>query len=189
MSDFRPINLYSILYKIIVKVIANRLNGVLPNILSDSQSVFVLRHQISDNILIVYELIHFLRRKKKGKQGYMSIKLGMSKACDRVEWNYLEKVMMVMGFKPSFIWSIMSCVSSASFSMLVNDSLKGHIIPLRGLRQRDLLFPYLFLLCTEGLISLLSNSNHELHILGIQVCRGAPSINHLLFVDDNVLFL
>lgn len=92
----------------------------------------------------------------------MSIKLDMSKVYDRVQWNYLAKVMTVMSFKPSFIGLIMSCVVSASFSVLVNGSSKGHIKSTKGLRQRDLLSPYLFILYTEGLIRLLSNSNHEL---------------------------
>lgn len=72
--------------------------------------------------------------------------------------------------------------------MLVNGSPKGHIIPSRGLQQGDLLSLYLFLLCTEGLISLLSNSNYEYHVSGTKVCRGAPFINHPLFANDSVLF-
>lgn len=82
---------------------------------------------------MAYELLHLLRTKKKGKRVYMSIKLDMNKAYDCVEWNYLEKVMWVMGFKSRFIGLIMSCISSASFSVIVNSAPKGHIIPSRGL--------------------------------------------------------
>lgn len=161
MLDFCPFSLYNMLYRVIAKVIANRLKGFLPHIISESQSAFVPECQILDNILIVYELLHFLRIKRKVKQEYMLIKLNMSKTYDRVEWNYLRKV---MGFESRFIDLIMSCVSSASFSMLVNGSPKGHIIPSRGLQQGDLLSLYLFLFCTECLISLLSNSNYEYHV-------------------------
>lgn len=79
----------------------------------------------------------------------------------------------------------MKCVMSASFFILVNGIPKGHIIPSRGWRQSDPLSPYLFLLCMEGLISLLSNSTNE--IASIKVSREAPRINHLLFADDIII--
>lgn len=82
----------------------------------------------------------------------------------------------------------MNFVSSASFSILVNGSPRGHIVMSKGFRQGDPLSLYLFLLCTEGLISLLNRPDQEFQIPGIKLCRGAPSINHLLVVDDNVLF-
>lgn len=67
MSNFRPINLCNVLYKVIAKVIANRLKVVFPNLILNSQSAFVPECQILDNILIAYKLLHFLRRKKMGK--------------------------------------------------------------------------------------------------------------------------
>lgn len=85
MVDFHPINLCNVLYKLISKAIANNLKMLLPLIISESQSAFVPRRHIFDNILIAYELIHFLLRKIRGKKGFMSIKLDMSKAYNRVE--------------------------------------------------------------------------------------------------------
>lgn len=87
----------------------------------------------------------------------MSIKLDMSKAYGRVEWTYLDMIMERLGFQSQFISLIMNCVSSTSFSILVNGTPTGHILPTQGLRQRDPLSPHLFLLCTEGLVSLLEN--------------------------------
>lgn len=72
-------------YKLISKVIANRLKQVLSCIISDSQSAFVSERLIIDNEFVAYEFIHFLRQKIVGKKGYMSLKLDMSKAYDRVE--------------------------------------------------------------------------------------------------------
>ncbi|XP_042974784.1 uncharacterized protein LOC122306423 [Carya illinoinensis] len=188
VADFRPISLCNVLYKILSKVIANRLKRILPDVISDSQSAFVPGRQISDNVLIAYELLHFLRTKRKGRKGFMSLKLDMSKAYDRVEWMFLEKIMESLGFDKKLISLVMLCVRTVSFSVLVNGNPKGPIIPSRGLRQGDPLSPYLFLLCTEGLISLLKRNVGREGVDGIRICRGAPRINHLLFADDSVFF-
>lgn len=146
MSNFRSIGLCNVVYKLISKVILNRLKVFLPSIILKSQSAFVLERQIIDNILIAYKMLHFLMRKKKSKAGFMSIILDMNKAYENVKWSYLRRVMMVMGLKPRLLDLILSCVSSTSLSVLVNRSLKGrHIIPSRDLRQGDPLSPYLFL--------------------------------------------
>ncbi|XP_042944657.1 uncharacterized protein LOC122278542 [Carya illinoinensis] len=143
---------------------------------------------ITDNVLVAYEIVHFLRHKRGGKKGYMSIKLDMSKAYDRVEWDFLESIMVQMGFETSWINLIMYCVTSVSFSVMLNGVPTGCIKPTRGLRQGDPLSPYLFLLCTEGLVSMLKQAALNSMIPGIQICRGAPAINHLLFADDSVIF-
>lgn len=118
----------------------------------------------------------------------MSTKLDMSKAYDRVEWGFIRTVMIVIGFNRTFIELIMFCVSSVSFSILINGESKGSIKSTRGLRQGDHLSPYLFLLCTEDLIALLKDVGRRKQISGIQICREAPNINHLLFTDDSVVF-
>lgn len=107
---------------------------VLSKLISDSESTFVFGRQITDNVFIAYELIHYLRRIKRGKQGYMSIKLDISKTYDRVELDYLERVLATMGFHMNLINLIMQCLKSVSFSLLVNRVPKGPIIPSRGLR-------------------------------------------------------
>lgn len=96
--DYRFISLYNMHYKLISKVIANRLKLLLPQLISDSQSTFVLEKQITNIILLVYEIIHFLKKKDKGKQDFMSLKLDMNKTYDKVEWDYLECTLSVMGF-------------------------------------------------------------------------------------------
>ncbi|KAL5832113.1 hypothetical protein ACOSQ4_017467 [Xanthoceras sorbifolium] len=83
----------------------------------------------------------------------------------------------------------MHCVSSVSYSYLLNGEVRGFLKPSRGLRQGDLLSPYLFLLCAEGLSSLLSAMERERAIHVIVCGRGGPSISHLFFADNSLLFL
>lgn len=91
--DFRLISLCNVSYKLIFKVLANKLKGILLAIISPTQSTFVLARMITDNVLVAYELVHFLRRKITSKHGFMSLKLDMNKAYDRIEWTFLETVM------------------------------------------------------------------------------------------------
>lgn len=85
MTDVRPISLCNVVYKVISKVLANRLKLIIDNIIADSQSAFIHVRLISDNVMIAFEVMHYMRRKMKGKDYWMALKLDMSKAYDRVE--------------------------------------------------------------------------------------------------------
>ncbi len=146
------------IYKIIATVLANRLKKILPQIISKSQSAFVPSRLISDSILIAFETLHHLQHMKRGRHGYMALKLDMSKAYGRVEWVFLEKIMLRMGFHSKWVSMVMECVRTVSYYVLVKGDPKGFFHSSRGLRQRDPISLYLFLLCAKGLQALLASA-------------------------------
>ena len=93
-----------------------------------------------------------------------------------------------MGFPDTWIERVMSCVSTSSFSILVNGKAYDMIHPSRGIRQGDPLSPYLFLLCAKGFTTLLDQAESERRIKGVSICRGAHKVTNLMFVDDSLLF-
>ena len=154
VTNYRPISLCNVVYKIASKAITNRLKTILPSIISDTQSVFVHGRLITDNVLVAYEMMHHISQKKNGRVGDLALKLDMSKAYDRVKWIWLEKIMQKLGFDDKWCDLIMMCVTTVSYSVKINGKPKGHIVPNRGIKQGDPLSPYLFLLCAEGLSAL-----------------------------------
>lgn len=188
VGDLRPISLCNVLIKIITKVLANRMKGLLDGVIAENQSAFIPGRLISDNIMVGYEMIHYLKRKRRGKQGFMALKIDMSKAYDRIEWDFLRALLCKVGFDDWWVQLILKCVTTVRYDITHGARVKGPVIPSRGLRQGDPLSPYLFILCVEGLSALLRKYENQRFIQGIQVCRNAPRINHLLFADDSYLF-
>jgi hypothetical protein len=118
----------------------------------------------------------------------VALKLDISKAYDRIDWDYLRGIMTKMGFSTRWVSWIMMCVESVDYNVIVNDRLVGPITPSRGLRQGDPLSPYLFILCAEGLSALIRHAEARGDIHGVKICRNAPIVSHLLFADDSFLF-
>ena len=112
----------------------------------------------------------------------------MAKAYDKVEWSFLEGIMKQMGFAERWVNLIMNCVTSVSYSTIVNGKQGGNFQPTRGLRQGDPLSPYLFLICAEGLVSLMKDAVMKRRITGLAASREGPKIAHLFFADDSLFF-
>ena len=118
----------------------------------------------------------------------MAVKTDMGKAYDRIDWSFLRQVLTRLRFHETFITWLMECVSSVSYSFLINGGLQGRVQPSRGLRQGDPLSPYLFILCMEVLSGLYDNALRDGTMPGVKVGRHCPPINHLLFADDTMFF-
>jgi hypothetical protein len=187
-ADFRPIALCNVMLKVVTKTIANRIKRILNDIISPNQSAFLPGRLITDNTLIAYETFHYLKNSKSTKHGYVGIKLDMAKACDRIEWPFLEKTLTIMGFPSKLVNTIMNCVTTVSFSVLVNGIPSPSFKPHRGIRQGAPLSPYLFILCADILSSLISQLQTDNKIKGIAIATNAPRITHLFFADDSILF-
>ena len=188
LKDLRPISLVGSLYKILSKVLANRIKRVMGVIISHSQNAFVEGRQILDAVLIANEAVDsILRRKEKG----ILCKLDIEKAYDHIRWDFLLQIMERMGFGSKWISWIKWCIFTASFSVLVNGSSTGFFRSSRGLRQGDPLSPYLFVIGMEALCCMLKRVVEGNFISG---CRfsgrdgGDIVISHLLYADDTILF-
>ena len=183
MKDFRPIALCNVSYKIISKIVVNRLKIHLPNIVSENQNAL-----ISDNIMVAHEIFHSLKARKRQANSYMAVKTDITKAYDRLEWRFLQETMQYMVFREKWIRWIMTCITTVTYSVLINGAPKGFITPKRGLRQGDTLSFYLFILCDEVLSHLCTKAMSDRSLLGVKIAVQAPAVNHLLFADDSMFF-
>jgi len=105
-----------------------------------------------------------------------------------VDWSFLEKVLLKLGFQSQWVQRIMSCISSVRYTVRFNGVPPASFTPTRGLRQGDPLSPFLFLFVADGLSTLLQKKVQDRSLQELKVCRGAPGISHLLFADDTLLF-
>lgn len=176
MTDIRLNALCNILYKILAKLLANRLKTILPVIISENQSAFIPRRSITDNVLIAFEIIHYMKRKHTGQDGEVALKLDIRKAYDRVRLHYLKHIMEDMGFAAKWISWMLLCVTTVQYMVCFNGTLVGPISPGRGLRQCDPLSPYLFLLCIDDLSHSIRTAATNDNIYGCKISSTPPSI-------------
>lgn len=188
MKDMRPISLCNVVYKMVSKLLANKMKGCLHKCISEEQSTFVEGRSILDNAMIAIEIIHVLKRKTGGNKGKLELKIDISKTYDRVDWKFLRGMLGRMGFADIWIHCVIMYVTSVHYSILVYSDRVDPIRSGRGLRQGDPLSPYLFILIAEGLPSLIKIVVARGDIHGIQICRGALMVSRLPFVEDCFLF-
>ncbi|KAL9676355.1 hypothetical protein QQ045_004569 [Rhodiola kirilowii] len=170
--------------KIITKLIVQRLQPILSQVISCYQSAFVRGRIITDNLVVAHEIAHFLKSRRDDHNFFASFKVDMSKAYDRVEWPFLENLLKRMGFAPEWINRVMTCVRSVSYQIKANGGVSKVIMPSRGLRQGDPLSPYLFLFCTEWLSAKIMEAVSRKNITAE---RGeAENLQHILRLYETV---
>jgi hypothetical protein len=188
LKDFRPISLVGGMYKIIAKLLANRLKVVLGKIISPSQSAFVKGRQILDSVLITNECLD--SRLKASLPGVLC-KLDLEKVYDHVNWDFLIYLLRRCGFSEKWRKWIYFCVSSIRFSILVNGSPCGFFPSSRGIRQGDPLSPMLFVIVMEAFSRLIDKATNAGMLSGFSVGnldRAPMVVSHLLFADDTLIF-
>jgi len=117
IADFRPISLVGCMYKVLAKVLANRLRSIIGLLVSDTQSTFGHGKQILDGILVANEVVDEAKRMNKD---LLLFKVDFKKAYDSIDLNYLNDVMLSMNFPTLWRKWIIECKGTATASVLVN---------------------------------------------------------------------
>ena len=188
IKDFHPISLVGGVYKIIAKVLANRMKRVMDKIISKPQNAFVKGRQILDSVLIANECLD--SRLKSVNPGVLC-KLDMEKAYDHVNWNFLLYLLKRYGFGEKWCMWIKQCISTVRFSVLINGASCGYFGSSRGVRQGDPLSPFLFVLVMEAFNRMIGAITSRGLISGFLVgsCEQTRVVvSHLLFANDTLVF-
>ena len=188
MSHFRPISHCNVIYKVISKILVNRLKPIMDNLISPFLNAFIKGRSIFDSILIAHEIMDIFRKKKGRKNSFGALKIDMKTAYDRVRWNFLKAVLMAMNSNQNWIKWIMECVTTVQYTLLVNGSISNSFKPSKGLRQGDPFSPYLFLMHANVLSLSLKKAKHDKLINKVRVGRNGCAFTHLLFADDSLFF-
>ena len=185
LSDYRPISCCNIVYKLISKIIANRLKPILAECVSPNQAAFLKGRSLGKNVLLATELIRDYNKSSCHKSAML--KIDIRKAFDTVCWDFVIKVFEAQQFPPMFITWITECISSPRFSVAINGELAGFFEGRKGLRQGDSISPYLFIMLMEVLSKLLDKAESDGQFVLHPMC-SSPKLTHLLFADDLLVF-
>lgn len=185
-ADYRPICLTNFISKVITRLLASRLAKILPKVISPEQAGFLQGRGITEQVLLAQEMVHFLDKRTRG--GQVIIKLDMTKAFDRISWQYLQLLLRKLGMDERLVRILINNLSATNCSILLNVSLTSSFSLGRGVKQGDPLSPLLFILSSEGFSRGLNDLMQTRALLGFKADR-VPCISHLGFADDLLIFL
>ncbi|GAV92089.1 RVT_1 domain-containing protein, partial [Cephalotus follicularis] len=184
-ADFRPISCCNYLYKVIAKILANRIKPWLQHLIDPAQSAFIEGRHIKDNILLSQELLKGYHLNRGAPR--CALKVDLHKAYDSMDWSFILSMLKLIGCPDIFISWVSQCITTPKFSIAVNGTLHGFFSSGRGLRQGDPLSPYLFVIGMDYLSYLLkpeqANGAFRFH----PKCQRL-NLNHLCYADDLLIF-
>ncbi|XP_059284804.1 uncharacterized protein LOC132038098 [Lycium ferocissimum] len=185
-SDMRPISLSNFINKIISRVLHDKIDHILPRLISANQSGFVKGRNIIENVLLTQEIMDDIRL--RGKSTNVVLKLDMTKAYDRVSWLFLTKVLRKMGFAERSVDLVWRLLANNWYSVLVNGQPHGFFHSTRGVKQGDPLSPALFILSAEVLTRALNSLFEISEFKGYGMPKWSANLNHLAYADDTIIF-
>jgi len=186
VEHYRPIAMANFKFKVISKIIADRLACILLSIDSNNQKDFIKGRNIKDCLCLASEVINILDKKAFG--GNLALKIDITKAFDTLDWKFLLKVLKCFGFNQTFCNWIDVILSSTTLSISINGSQEGYFNCTRGVRQGDPLSPLLFCLAEEVLSRGISRLVDEGKVKLITGARNIQIPSHCLYADDIMIY-
>jgi hypothetical protein len=186
VSQFRPIALINVIFKIVSKAFAYRLDPIAHKIISLNQTAFIKGRNLLEGPLALIEIVHELRSKRLGG---ILLKLDFEKAYDRVNWEFLAEVLRCKGFEEAYIHRILQLVSGGQTAIAINGVIGPYFRNKRGVRQGDPLSPLLFNFIGEALSGILSAAGAAGHIQGVVPHLITGGISHLQYADDTLILI
>ena len=185
LDEYRPVSLIGCMYKIVAKLLANRLKKIMPLIIDERQSTFIESRHLLQSALIANEVVENAKRSQKS---CLVFKVDYEKAYDLVSWNFLVYMLRRLDFCAKWIQWIVGCLKSTSISVLVNGSPSTEFSPQRGLRQGDPLAPFLFNIVGEALNELVRKAVKRNLFWGFSMGANSVDISILQYADDTIFF-
>lgn len=185
VREYCPIACCTVLYKIISKILSNRMKQVLHTVISDTQSAFIPGRMIFDNVILSHELVKGYTKKNISPR--CMVKVDIQKAYDSVEREFIQQMLTEFEFPYRYIRWIMVCLTSVVYTINVNGESTQPFQARKGIRQGDPISPYFFVICMEYLSRCLKGLQKEKLFHYHPRCKRM-SITHVCFADDLLLF-
>ncbi|XP_057248240.1 uncharacterized protein LOC130590220 [Beta vulgaris subsp. vulgaris] len=185
VTKYRPIACCNVLYKIISKLMCQRLKVVLPFIINPVQSAFVESRVIMHNIFLCQDLMK--QYKRKNGPARCTIKVDLRKAYDSLNWDFIKDLLVALNFPDKFLHWVMVCITTPCFSLSFNGVMSGFFKGEKGIRQGDPISPLLFVIAMEYLSRILKRMSRKDGFEYHNRC-GPLQLTHLVFADDLMMF-